>query len=154
MPKSRVVGGGEVVVEGRRDALWSTLLDPGSLNGLVPGAESIEMVGPDAYRASLSYGVGRFRGRYVVDLRVDRSAMPGTLGLAGEASGPLGSGGAVATVHLDETGPGLTRIRWDYDGTVTGAVAFAGTALLTVACERFVTAFFRSLSGRAGSQAA
>jgi 2-furoyl-CoA dehydrogenase large subunit len=150
----RVPGKGEVTVAGSRDALWRALLDPASLQGLVPGAETIEMVGPDAYRAALSYGVARFRGRYVVDIRVDRSAMPGTLGLAGEASGPLGSGSAVAAVHLDEAGPGQTRIRWDYDGSVTGAVAFAGTALLTVACERFVAAFFRSLSGRAGTPAA
>ena len=84
MPQRRVIGANEVVVEGGRDALWAILLDPDSMQRIVPGAESVEAVGADAYRASLSYGVGRFRGRYAVDLRVDRSAMPGGLGLSGD----------------------------------------------------------------------
>jgi 2-furoyl-CoA dehydrogenase large subunit len=146
MVHRKLVGNGSVTVAAPRDGLWDALLDPVALKDLIQGAESVEMPEPDLYVARLSYGVGTFRSRYVVEIRLSRLDRPSSLRLSGHSNGALGRGEAMADVTLTESGPNATVIAWDYSGVVSGTVALAGMALLGKAASHFVDRFFVGLS--------
>lgn len=153
MVQRKLVGQGSVTVDAPRDGLWDALLDPAVLKDLVHGAESVGMPEPDLYVARLSYGVGTFRSRYVVEIRVSELDRPSTLRLSGHSNGALGRGEASALVTLTEAEPGKTVIAWDYAGVVSGTVALAGMALLGKAASHFVDRFFVGLSAKASTAA-
>lgn len=149
MVQRNLVGQGDVTVAAPRHELWDALLDPAVLKDLVHGADSVEMPEPDLYVARLSYGVGTFRSRYVVEIRVSDLDRPSSLRLSGHSNGGLGRGEASALVTFADAGSGSTRIAWDYTGVVSGTVALAGMALLGKAASHFVDRFFEGLSVKA-----
>ncbi len=154
MPRA-ISGQGRVEVAASCDRLWSALLDPTILRCLIPGADRVVHPDPDRFEASLSFGVGRVRGRYEVELRLSKVVPPRALDLAGQARGWLGGGLATAHVELKEAGRARTVVAWRYAGVVTGPVALAGTALLGGTSRLFVQRFFlalaRHLAAEAGS---
>ena len=135
------------------DHVWSALLDPDILQRLIPGADRVVRLDPDRFKASLSFGVGRVRGRYEVELRLSEVVPPRALDLAGQARGWLGGGGATAHVELTEAGTAGTTVAWCYAGVVTGPVALAGTALLGGTSRLFVQRFFLALSRHLAAEA-
>ena len=137
------------------DHVWSALLDPDILQRLIPGADRVQRLGTERFEASLSFGVGRVRGRYHVEMQLSGVVPPHALDLAGQARGWLGGGGATAHVELTEAGTAGTTVAWCYAGVVTGPVALAGAALLGGTSRLFVQRFFlalaRHLAAEAGS---
>ena len=154
MPRA-LSGQGRVEVAAPCDHVWSALLEPDILQRLIPGADRVRRLGTDRFEASLSFGVGRVRGRYEVELRLSEVVPPRALDLAGQARGWLGGGWATAHVELTETGRARTVVAWRYAGVVTGPVALAGTALLggtsRLFVQRFFLALFRHVAAEAGS---
>lgn len=133
-------------VSASRGEVWSALLDPKVLHQLIPAADRVEQLDGDRYRAELSFGVGRVRGRYSVGLRLSNVVTPQALDLAGQSSGLLGGGSAVAHVELTEIGGFCTGIAWTYDGVVTGPVAMAGPMVLQASSRLFVKRFFAAFA--------
>ena len=135
------------------DHVWSALLDPIILRRLVPGADRVVHPDPDRFEASLSFGVGRVRGRYEVELQLSEVVPFRALDIAGQARGWLGGGRATAHVELKETGRARTVVAWRYAGVVTGPVALAGKALLGGTSRLFVQRFFLALSRHLAAEA-
>ncbi len=118
------------------------------LHELIPGAEQVEQHAPGAYRATLSFGVGRMRGRYATRLDLTNQDPPRSLDLSGDSKGRLGEGWARA--HVTLTGPedGPTQVAWRYEGGVSGLVSYAGRPVLQLAGHVFVERFFRAFAKR------
>ncbi len=146
-----LVGEGSASVTAAPGAVWNALLDPAVLQALIPGAELVEQHAPGAYRATLSFGVGRVRGRYATKLTLSNIDPPQVLDLAGDSQGRFGQGWARAHVQLAGPPEGPTRITWRYEGGVSGLVSYAGRPVLQVAAHLFVERFFRSLAQRFAS---
>ena len=140
-------GEGSVRIGAGPAAVWAALLDPAVLAALIPGADVVERHAPGAYRATLSFGVGRMRGRYATGLELTNQEPPRALDLAGRSKGRLGEGWAKAHVVLVGEEPGPTTITWRYEGGVSGMVAYAGRPVLQMAGHLFVDRFFRGLTG-------
>lgn len=147
MSRQALTGKGICEVEAAPDVVWSELLNPEVLAALIPGTERVERDG-DRYEASLSYGAGRVRAHYHVDLLVSDLMPPAALSLAGQSEGRLGWGKAQATVTLESSAPGQTTIRWEYDGIIGGPVALLGGLVLRSAARVFVGRFFERLARR------
>ena len=130
--------------------MWDALLDPAVLRALIPGAEQVEQHAPGAYRAALSFGVGRVRGRYATKLTLSNVDPPHSLDLEGESQGRFGQGWARAHVTIAGPPNGPVRITWRYEGGVSGLVSYAGRPVLQVAGHLFVERFFRTLAQRFG----
>ena len=124
------------------------MLDPSVLQAVIPGADLVEQHAPGGYRASLSFGVGRLRGRYATRLNLENVDPCRSRDMAGDSSGRCGEGWATAHVLLDGPAAGPTRIIWHYDGGVSGLVAYAGRPVLQMAGHLFVERFFRALAQR------
>ena len=108
-----LVGRGDTFVAASPQAVWDALLDPASLRGLIPGCESLERVGDNAYRATARLGIGPVRGTFTGEARFADLVPPRALTFAIDANGPLGSsrGGGEVTLEAENGG---TRIRYEY----------------------------------------
>ena len=108
----------------------------------------MEQHAPGAYRASLSFGVGKLRGRYATRLDLSDADPPRTLKLSGDSQGRFGAGWARAQVTLAGPAEGPTTINWRYEGGVSGLVSYAGRPVLQAAGHLFVERFFTLLAKR------
>jgi 2-furoyl-CoA dehydrogenase large subunit len=144
----QLFGEGSATVRAPRQAVWEMLLDPMTLEKVVPGAHGIERISGKHFRADVTLGVGPVKGRYKVEIRLSDLVAPQSLTLSGEASGALGFGGGTGFVKLEETG-GTTTIRYRYEAGIGGKVASVGGRLLDGAARFLISQFFTALARRA-----
>jgi 2-furoyl-CoA dehydrogenase large subunit len=144
----QLFGEGKATVRAPRQAVWEMLLDPKTLEKVVPGAHGIERVSDTHFRADVTLGVGPVKGRYKAEIRLADLKPPQSLTLSGEASGALGFGGGTGFVTLDETN-GTTTIRYRYGAGIGGKVASVGGRLLDGAARFLISQFFTALARQA-----
>jgi 2-furoyl-CoA dehydrogenase large subunit len=128
------------------------LLDPKTLEQVVPGAHGIERVSDTHFRAEVTLGVGPVKGRYKAEIRLTDLVEPRSLTLSGEASGALGFGGGIGFVTLEEA-EGTTSIRYRYEAGIGGKVASVGGRLLDGAARFLISQFFAALAKQASASA-
>ncbi|GAC1327130.1 MAG: molybdopterin-dependent oxidoreductase [Beijerinckiaceae bacterium] len=145
----QLFGEGSASVPAPRQAVWDMLLDPKTLEKVVPGAHGIERVSPTHFRADVTLGVGPVKGRYKAAIRLADLVPPRSLTLSGDASGALGFGGGTGFVTLEEA-DGKTTIRYRYEAGIGGKVASVGGRLLDGAARFLIGQFFAALAKQAG----
>jgi 2-furoyl-CoA dehydrogenase large subunit len=147
-------GAGTVSVPAPPEELWRVLLDPGALQSLLPGCETLDRLGEDRYRARLSIGVGPVRGRYEAEIRLFDLQPPRALHLEGEGIGALGSARGRGAIELLREAGG-TRVSYRYTVAIAGKVAAVGGRMLDGAARLVIAQFFERLIARAsGGRAA
>jgi carbon monoxide dehydrogenase subunit G len=131
-----------------RAAVWRVLNDPAVLQRHMPGCESLELIGPDEYKATLKIGVAAIKGTYTATLRIkDRTELEGYT-LAVEGSGGPGFVKGEGRVTLAEEGAG-TVLTYQGDLQVGGLIARVGQRLLAGITDRMTREFFESLGNEA-----
>jgi uncharacterized protein len=68
---------GTANVAAPRAPLWDALQDPAVLARTLPGCESLEVVGEDHYKATVTAGVASVRGTYQGQVRLSDKQPPG-----------------------------------------------------------------------------
>jgi 2-furoyl-CoA dehydrogenase large subunit len=144
----QLFGQGSAAVRAPRQAVWDMLLDPKTLEQVVPGAHGIERVSDTHFRADVTLGVGPVKGRYKAEIRLADLVPPQSLTLSGEASGALGFGGGTGYVTLEES-DGTTTINYRYEAGIGGKVASVGGRLLDGAARFLISQFFVALGKQA-----
>ncbi|MBI4293995.1 MAG: molybdopterin-dependent oxidoreductase, partial [Betaproteobacteria bacterium] len=144
-----MVGEGSTFVPVSPAKVWSTLLDPESLRAVIPGCESLETTGQNAYRIVARVGVGPVRGKFTTNARFTDLIEPRSMTLRVEASGPLGSSRGAGDVRLDPEGEG-TRVHYNYGVDLSGKIAAVGSRMIEGAARVLIGAFFEALARRAG----
>jgi 2-furoyl-CoA dehydrogenase large subunit len=145
----QLFGEGSATVTAPRQAVWDMLLDPKSLEAIVPGAHGIQKVSDTHFRADVTLGVGPVKGRYKAEIRLSDLVPPSSVTLTGETSGALGFGGGTGLVTLEEVN-GVTTIRYRYEASLGGKVASVGGRLLDGAARFVIGQFFAALARHAG----
>jgi 2-furoyl-CoA dehydrogenase large subunit len=148
----QLFGEGSATVRAPRQAVWDMLLDPQTLEKIVPGAHGIQRVSNTHFRADVTLGVGPVKGRYKAEIRLADLVPPQSLTLSGEASGALGFGGGTGFVTLEEA-DGTTAIRYRYEAGIGGKVASVGGRLLDGATRFLISQFFAALAKQASGDA-
>jgi 2-furoyl-CoA dehydrogenase large subunit len=148
----QLFGEGSATVRTPRRAVWDMLLDPKTLEKVVPGAHGIARVSDTHFRADVTLGVGPVKGRYKAEIRLADLVPPQSLTLSGEASGALGFGGGTGFVTLEE-GDGTTTIRYRYEAGIGGKVASVGGRLLDGTARFLIGQFFAALAKQASGDA-
>ena len=131
-----------------RERVWLALNDPDVLKASIPGCESFERVGDDAYRATVAAKVGpvsaRFTGQLTL-LDIDapngyRIKFDGQGGGAGFASGE-------AKVALEDAPDAQTLLSYDVKAQVGGKLAQIGNRLVDGAAKKLADDFFARFAG-------
>jgi carbon monoxide dehydrogenase subunit G len=105
-----------------REAVFSAILDPATLLGVIPGCREIEQVGDGEYRGEISLRLPAMVGTYRTVVRVVDSEAPSFGELEGEVVGTLGSIKGRASFRLTDTGDGTT-VEYDGQAAIGGPLA-------------------------------
>lgn len=150
----RLRGEGEASVGAPAERVWSMLLDPATLQAVIPGCHTIEKISDTHFRAEVTLGVGPVKGRYRADVKLSDLDPPHAVTLGGSAEGALGFGSGEGRITLVPIADGGTAIRYVYEAAIGGKVASIGGRLLDGAARVIVGQFFAALARQAGGGAA
>ena len=145
-------GSGETQVSTAPEAVWRMLLDPKTLEAIIPGSHGVKKLSATHFRAEVTLGVGPVTGRYKADIQLSDMTPPQAVTLTGVVVGALGDGRGVGRVTLTATGDGGTRLAYDYDAEIGGKVAAIGGRLLDGAAKIVIRQFFEALARHTGGQ--
>ena len=127
-----------------RQAVWDALQDPGVLARSLPGCESLEVTGPDAYAATLTAGVASIKGTYRGKVAMTDKDEPASYKLVAEGAGAPGTVRADAVVRLDEDG-GATVISYDADAVIGGMIGGVGQRMIQGVAKKTAGEFFSAI---------
>ena len=150
----RLSGEGSASVQAPRQAVWEMLLDPKTLEAVVPGAHGVQKLSDTHFRADVTLGVGPVKGRYKAEIELSDLVPPSSVTLTGSAEGGLGFGGGTGFITLEEDGASRTTIRYRYEAGLGGKVASVGGRLLDGAARVVIGQFFSALARHAGGKPA
>ncbi|MDB5590151.1 molybdopterin cofactor-binding domain-containing protein [Enterovirga sp.] len=148
----QLFGEGTAEVAAPAQTVWDMLLDPQTLQTVIPGAHGVEKVSDTHFKADVTLGVGPVKGRYRAEIHLADLVPPRSVTLSGETSGALGFGSGRGFITLTET-EGRTILGYRYEAAIGGKVASVGGRLLDGAARFVIGQFFASLARHAGGQA-
>jgi len=138
---------GSAVLHGDRERVWSVITDPAVLARTIPGCLSLERVGEDEYRMTVSVGVGAVKGTYAGEVRLSDQERPASYVLHASGSGGPGQVKAVVPIELVDNGDGTTTLTYSADAVVGGPVAGVGQRMITGVAKRMAAHFFAAIDG-------
>lgn len=133
---------------------WEALNDTAILKTCIPGCESIEPDGENAYAVALTAAVGpvkaRFKGRMqLADIDAPRSY---TIQFEGQG-GAAGFGKGDARVTLEAAGDDATTLSYTARAQVGGKLAQIGSRLVDGAARKIAAEFFKRFGEQFGDAA-
>ena len=126
------------------------LLDPATLQTVIPGCHHVEKISDSHFRADVTIGIGPVKGRYRADVKLSDLDPPRAVTLGGSAEGALGFGHGQGRINLVPNQNGTTTLRYDYNAAIGGKVASIGGRLLDGAARVIIGQFFAALAREAG----
>jgi carbon monoxide dehydrogenase subunit G len=143
-------------VDASPDAAWRLLNDVPAVVPCMPGAELVEVVGDDAWKANLRVKLGPIGLQFVADITRDEIDEAGRrvvlTAKAREAKGRGSAEASIASTVVDVGG--RTRVDVTTDVTLRGAVAQYGSGVLADVASRLTEQFANSLSAKLADQPA
>jgi 2-furoyl-CoA dehydrogenase large subunit len=146
-------GEGSATVAASPEAVWTMLLDPVTLQAVIPGCHAVERISDTRFRADVTLGVGPIKGRYRAEVTLSGLDAPRAVTLGGSAEGALGFGNGEGRITLTPENAG-TVVRYEYDAAIGGKVASIGGRLLDGAARVIIGQFFSALARQAGGASA
>jgi 2-furoyl-CoA dehydrogenase large subunit len=147
-------GEGRATVNAPPTAVWAMLLDPNTLQAIIPGCHGVEKISATHFRADVMIGIGPVKGRYRAEVKLSDLDPPHAVTLGGSAEGGLGFGGGEGRITLKPDAGGGTILDYAYDANIGGKVASIGGRLLDGAARVIIGQFFAALARHAGGGAA
>jgi carbon monoxide dehydrogenase subunit G len=143
---------GEQLIPASQQTVWQALNDPQMLKACVPGCDSIEPTGENAYQVLMVARVGpvsaKFKGKLTLsDIHPPQSysiAFEGQGGAAGFAKGG-------AQVRLSPEAD-KTKLAYDVKASVGGKLAQIGSRLVDAAAKKIADDFFRNFNEKVAAQ--
>jgi 2-furoyl-CoA dehydrogenase large subunit len=142
-------GEGSATVAASPEAVWTMLLDPATLQVVIPGCHGVEKISDTHFRAEVTIGIGPVKGRYRAEVTLSDLDAPRAVTLGGFAEGALGFGDGEGRITLTPEQAG-TVVRYEYDAAIGGKVASIGGRLLDGAARVIIGQFFSGLARQAG----
>ena len=124
---------------------WDAFHDPGVLTRTIPGLQSLEETGTDAYKATVKAGVASIKGTYVGNVAITEQVEHESFLLKASGQGGPGTISADIRVRLAESGDGGTDIAWAADASVGGAIGGVGQRMLQGVARKMATQFFAAI---------
>jgi 2-furoyl-CoA dehydrogenase large subunit len=146
-------GEGRASVHAPPAAVWTMLLDPKTLEAVIPGCHGVEKISDTHFRADVTIGIGPVKGRYRAEVKLSDLDPPQAVTLGGSAEGGLGFGSGEGRITLIPDEHGGTILDYKYDAAIGGKVASIGGRLLDGAARVIIGQFFAALARHAGGDA-
>jgi uncharacterized protein len=135
---------GSYTLDAPRQQVWDALQDPAVLARTLPGCETLEVTGPDAFAATVTAGIANVRGSYQGTVRLSDKVDPSSYRLLAEGAGAPGTIRADAQVRLEDGG-GSTTVHYDADAVIGGMIGGVGQRVLAGVAKKSAEEFFAAV---------
>lgn len=139
---------GSYEIDAGVEAVWDLLVDPDVLAELIPGAESLEQVDENSYRATMNVGVGPIKGTYAGTVELINPIRPESYTLKISGKGPGGFVTGETDFKLMALSDSKTRVDVNGEANVGGVLARVGQRLAGSAARSLMNQFFENLKKR------
>jgi 2-furoyl-CoA dehydrogenase large subunit len=143
-------GSGQARTAAAPEAMWTMLLDPKTLETIIPGCHRVEKLSDTHFRAEVTLGVGPVTGRYKADITLSDLDPPKAVTLTGMVVGALGDGRGSGRITFAPSDDGGTLLAYKYDAEIGGKVAAIAGRLLDGAAKIVIRQFFEALARHTG----
>ena len=137
-----------------RPHVWRQLLDPNFVSQSAPGVESVETIDPTHFRVVAAFGVGSVKLRFTLTVELADVVEPERATMRARGKAPGSNVDVVATVRIEDAGPGRVRLDWTADSDVSGTVASVGARLLEGTARKLTEQFWTDFARRVQADAA
>ncbi|MBC8745142.1 carbon monoxide dehydrogenase subunit G [Paraburkholderia sp. WC7.3g] len=128
---------------------WDALNDTEILRACIPGCESIDPDGENAYLVTLSAAVGPVKARFKGRMQLTDIDAPNTYTIVFEGQGgAAGFAKGNTQVTLEADGDAATKLSYTANALVGGKLAQIGSRLVDGAARKIAGEFFRRLSAQ------
>lgn len=125
------------------ERVWQALFDPATLKASIPGCESIEADGENAFRITMLAKLGPVSARFAGKARLSDIDAPRAYTMRFEASGgPAGVVSGDMHVTLASVGASATLLAYHAKAQIGGKLAQIGSRLIDAAANNVVEDFF------------
>jgi len=141
---------GEVVLSADRERVWEMLNDPEVLRSCIPGCESFELDGENAFRAVARVKIGPVNARFKGKVSLTDIDAPNSYKISGEGEGGVAGfakGGAMVRLEDAEES---TRLVYEVEANVGGKIAQLGSRLINSVAKKNADAFFAKFADAVG----
>ena len=135
---------GSAVLSADPDKVWAVITDPAVLARTIPGCESLEQTGNDAYKMNVTVGVGAIRGTYAGEVKLSDQNRPSSYVMHASGAGGPGNVRATVTINLEPHSEG-TALTYSADAVVGGPVAGVGQRMISGVAKRMAGQFFKAI---------
>jgi len=137
-----------------RQHAWKRLLDPNFVSQSAPGVESVEAIDPPHFKVVAAFGVGSVKLRFTLTVELADVVEPERATMRARGKAPGSNVDVVATVRIEDAGPGRVRLDWTADSDVSGTVASVGARLLEGTARKLTEQFWTDFARRVQADAA
>lgn len=128
------------------DQAWQLLNDPEILQACIPGCETLEVSGPNAYSAIAVVKIGPIKARFSGNVELTDLRPPYSCRITGKGNGGVaGFAEGGADVELAEVEEGKTLLTYRVDAKVGGKIAQLGGRLIDSTAKKLAAQFFGNL---------
>ncbi len=136
---------GEYTLPVQQAELWRLLNDPDVLAKIIPGCNTVRVVGEDRYEMGLKLQVGSVSGEYMGSVAIYDKQEPTHYVLKIEGQGSIGFMKGSATFDLEAQGEGKSLLRYAGSAEVGGVIAGVGQRVLSGVAKFLAGRFFKGL---------
>lgn len=136
-----------------RAQVWKRLLDPNFVAQSAPGVESVETLDPTHFKVISAFGVGAIKLRFALNVELTDVVEPERATMRARGKAPGSNVDVVATLRLEDGGPGRVRLGWTAESDVSGTIASVGARLLEGTARRLTEQFWTDFAERVQADA-
>jgi len=137
---------GECALPVEQAELWRLLNDPAVLAKIIPGCNTVRLVGTDCYEMGLKLQVGSVSGEYMGSVAIFDKREPVHYVLTVEGQGSIGFMKGSAAFDLEPQGEAASLLRYTGSAEVGGVVAGVGQRVLSGVAKFLTGRFLKSLA--------
>ena len=137
---------GHVLLPATREVVWGRLNDPATLKACIPGCQSLERTGENAFAAVAKVKVGPVNATFRGNVALSDLDPPNGYRISGGGEGGIaGFAKGNARVSLAETGEGC-QLEYDVEANVGGKLAQMGARLIDSVAKKTADQFFNNFA--------
>ena len=127
-----------------RENIYARLTSPAVLQRCIPGCESLEETGENAYAVTIKAGIGMIKGTFKGNVHLEEMRAPEHYRIVVDGKGGPGFVKGTGDFDLEES-DGATLIRYTGEMQVGGAIAGVGQRMIEGAAKMMAARFFKAL---------
>jgi uncharacterized protein len=144
---------GQTALNASRDEVWAALNDPEILRQAIPGCETLEMVSPTEFAASVVLKVGPIRAKFLGRVTLSNITPSEGYTISGQGQGGIaGFAEGGATVRLEAVNSTHTVLHYDVQAKVGGKIAQLGARLIDSTAKKLAGQFFERFGDLVGAK--